>query len=232
MKPSTSVLAIRPSSTTIATAPAIRPFLCARQYATQNSLGTTAQPGPRRRKVTAFNDDGRVPWNQLSAGEKTARATQQSFNFGLVIVGIVLTGGVTYFLWSDVFSPDGKTAQFNRAVDKIREDARCLEILGRGKKISAHGDETFNSWRRARPVSSMNRQDPDGTEHLLMHFYVQGPKDNGTVRLHMFKRPDMSEFEYKYLFLDVKGHERIYLEKQDESKVKGKKQLSFFGIKW
>jgi mitochondrial import inner membrane translocase subunit TIM21 len=34
-----------------------------------------------------------VPWNQLSAGEKTARATQQTFNFGLVIVGIVLTVG-------------------------------------------------------------------------------------------------------------------------------------------
>jgi import inner membrane translocase subunit TIM21 len=42
----------------------------------------------------------------------------------------------------------------------------------------------------------------------------------------------MDEFEYKYLFLDVKGHERIYLERQDDSKVKGKKQLSFFGIKW
>lgn len=50
----------------------------------------------------------------------------------------------------------------------------------------------------------------------------------------MVKYPSSSDFEYKYLFLDVKGHERIYLEKADESgKGKGaKKQLSFFGAKW
>ena len=58
--------------------------------------------------------------------------------------------------------------------------------------------------------------------------------NNGVVRLHMVKYPSSSDFEYKYLFLDVKGHERIYLEKADESgKGKGaKKQLSFFGAKW
>jgi import inner membrane translocase subunit TIM21 len=62
-------------------------------------------------------------------------------------------GFVTYFLWSDVFSPESKTRQFNRAVDKIKKDHRCLELLGDAKKISAHGDETFNKWRRARPIT-------------------------------------------------------------------------------
>jgi import inner membrane translocase subunit TIM21 len=56
-------------------------------------------------------------------------------------------------MWHDVFSPDSKISQFNRAVDKIKKDPRCLELLGNAKKISAHGDETFNKWRRARPVS-------------------------------------------------------------------------------
>lgn len=49
----------------------------------------------------------------------------------------------------------------------------------------------------------------------------------------MVKYPSSSEFEYKYLFLDVNGHDRIYLEKADESgKGKGAKKLSFFGAKW
>jgi import inner membrane translocase subunit TIM21 len=49
----------------------------------------------------------------------------------------------------------------------------------------------------------------------------------------MIRHPGSSDFEYKYLFLDVKGHERIYLEKADESsKGKGKTKLSFFGVKW
>lgn len=60
---------------------------------------------------------------------------------------------MTYFMWTEVFSPDSKISNFNRAVDRIKDDPRCLELLGDAKKISAHGDETFNKWRRARPVA-------------------------------------------------------------------------------
>jgi import inner membrane translocase subunit TIM21 len=91
MKPATaSVLALRPVSNVVA-CPTIRPLLLSRQYATHKGLGTTPSTGPRRRTVTAFNDDGFVPWNELSAGEKASRATQQTFNFGMVLAGIVLT---------------------------------------------------------------------------------------------------------------------------------------------
>jgi mitochondrial import inner membrane translocase subunit TIM21 len=89
MKISPSTLAIRAPAALCPAAPQIRPFLL-RQYATQTSLGTTPQ-GPKRKKVTAFNDDGHVPWSELSTGEKASRATQQSFNFGMIITGIVLT---------------------------------------------------------------------------------------------------------------------------------------------
>ena len=44
--------------------------------------------------MTAFNDDGRVAWGDLSAGEKAARTTQQTFNFGMIILGTVLTASV------------------------------------------------------------------------------------------------------------------------------------------
>lgn len=55
-----------------------------RQYA-------TTQETSKRRSVTPFNDNGHVPWTRLSAGEKAGRAVQQTFNFGLVILGVVLT---------------------------------------------------------------------------------------------------------------------------------------------
>lgn len=89
MKFSTSALAIR-APTALNPSPQLRPFLLQRHYATQTSLGTTPQK-PKRRKVTPFNDDGHVPWSELSTGEKASRATQQSFNFGMIIAGIVLT---------------------------------------------------------------------------------------------------------------------------------------------
>lgn len=58
-----------------------------RQYATTQQQQETS----KRRAVTPFNDDGHVPWAQLSVGEKAGRAVQQSFNFGLVILGVVMT---------------------------------------------------------------------------------------------------------------------------------------------
>lgn len=49
----------------------------------------------------------------------------------------------------------------------------------------------------------------------------------------MIKRPVDTEFIYKYLALDVKGHQRIYLENADaslDSPAKSKSKL--FGISW
>lgn len=60
-----------------------------RRYATQNSLGpSTSAP---RKQVTVTSDDGRVRWGELSRKEKTARATQQSANFAVIVVGAVMT---------------------------------------------------------------------------------------------------------------------------------------------
>jgi mitochondrial import inner membrane translocase subunit TIM21 len=51
--------------------------------------------------------------------------------------------------------------------------------------------------------------------------------------MHMVKKPSDGEFVYKYLALDVKGHQRIYLENADatpDSPAKGK--TKFFGVSW
>lgn len=70
----------------------LRPILAARLYATQTGLGrTNAQPTRKRKAVTMLNDDGRVAWSDLSAREKAARTTQQTFNFGMIILGAMLT---------------------------------------------------------------------------------------------------------------------------------------------
>lgn len=90
IKSTTSMLALR-SSLILTVSPLTGALLRSRSYSTQTGLGASASSTARRRKVTAFNDDGFVPWSELSAGEKASRATQQSFNFGLVLVGIALT---------------------------------------------------------------------------------------------------------------------------------------------
>lgn len=60
-----------------------------RGYATQTSFDR--QPRSSRKQVTVVNDDGRVQWKDLSIGEKAARTTQQTFNFGVVLTGFIMT---------------------------------------------------------------------------------------------------------------------------------------------
>ncbi|KAH8774811.1 TIM21-domain-containing protein [Hyaloscypha finlandica] len=214
--------------------PSLRPILAARLYATETGLGTSNASLRRRRKaVTPFNDDGRVPWGDLTGKEKVSRATQQTFNFSFIVLGAIMTGGVAYFMYTEVFSLDSKTSHFNRAFDQVRKDSRCTELLGNSKKITAYGEPTWNKWRRARPIASTIRKDQYGTEHLIMHFNVEGPLDKGVVNMHMMKKPSDSEFLYKYLALDVRGHQRIYLENADatpDSTAKNKTKL--FGVSW
>ncbi|RFU28486.1 hypothetical protein B7463_g7866, partial [Scytalidium lignicola] len=210
----------------------LRPIVAARFYATQTGLGTT-RPTSRRKQVTALNDDGRVAWGELSTREKVARTTQQTFNFTFIILGTVLTGGVAYFMYTDVFSPDSKTSHFNRAVDQVKKDPRCIELLGNSKKITAYGEPTWSKWRRARPIASTIQKDQRGVEHLKMHFNVEGPLNTGVVNMHMIKRPSDHEFIYKYLAVDIKGHQRIWLENADgKPDSSAKSKTRFFGIEW
>ncbi|KAI1461560.1 import inner membrane translocase subunit tim-21, mitochondrial [Annulohypoxylon moriforme] len=224
-------LPIRPLGTS-AILPRLQIVIPYRGYATQHGLGNNSAAS-KRRAITPFNDDGNVPWHQLSIGEKASRATQQTFNFGLVIVGLVLTGGVGYFLFQDVFSPESKTAYFSRAFDRVKKDPECVALLGNSKKIIAHGEETMNKWRRARPIASTLTTDAQGVQHLRLNFYVEGPLNNGTVSAHLTKRPGRDEFEYQYLLVDVRGHQRIYLENAEtkpSSGARGKYKL--FGVSW
>ncbi|KAM0124190.1 hypothetical protein ACHAO1_011107 [Botrytis cinerea] len=210
----------------------LRPLLLSRLYATHTGLGTTnASSQPKRKAVTTFNDDGRVPWRDLSRREKVSRTTQQTFNLGTVLVGTALTGGVIYLLYTEVFGPESKTNQFNRAADQVKKDPRCIEILGDGKKIRAYGEATTSKWARAGPIASNISKDRRGVEHMVMHFNVEGPLNKGVVNLHMVKRPSESEFVYKYLFLDVKGHQRIYLENADATNS-GPGKSRFLGVTW
>ena len=199
-------------------------------YATANSSKNGSAVS--RKQVTVVNDDGRVEWKDLSRGEKVARTTQQTFNFGIVLAGAVGTGLVAYFLYKEVFASDSKTSLFNQAVDRIRGDSRALELLGTGKTIRAFGEPSTNRWTRNRPLASSLQKDRTGTEHFRMHFNVEGSARSGVVNLHMVKAPNDTKYQYQYMALDVPGHARVYLENaQSDAKAK-KSGFRMLGIQW
>jgi len=61
---------------------------------------------------------------------------------------------VAYLMYTEVFSLDSKTAHFNRAVNQVKKDPRCLELLGDSKKIVAHGQgQVPKGWRHDRQIT-------------------------------------------------------------------------------
>lgn len=63
-------------------------------------------------------------------------------------------GGVGYVMYTEVFALDSKTNHFNYAVNRVRKDSRCTELLGDSKNISAYGEGGgHGNWRMARPIA-------------------------------------------------------------------------------
>lgn len=67
----------------------------------------------------------------------------------------------------------------------------------------------------------------------LRYYQVEGPRNRGTVNMHLVKYVGRGEYEYKYFFVDVNG-QRIHLEHPDDASQKGggKKGTKLFGIQW
>ncbi|KAF2877508.1 TIM21-domain-containing protein [Massariosphaeria phaeospora] len=206
---------------------------CRITQATHSSTPSPITPSapPPRRRVTVTNDTGSVRWSELSPAEKAARTTQQSFNFVVVITGLVLGGGVCYYLFTDVFSPSSKTAQFNRATTRIRQSSEVQALLGEGSQISAFGEPSWSRLARNRYISHTLDTDQWGTEHMRFRFYVEGPLGQGVVHVHLTKRPSQNNFEYHTLAVDVKGHQRVYVENAEEKK-ESKIAPKIFGARW
>jgi import inner membrane translocase subunit TIM21 len=139
-------------------------------------------------------------------------------------------GTISYFLFTDVFSPSSKTAYFNRSTTLIRNSPACQALLGPGPEIAAYGESSWSRLSRNRYISSTNEIDKWGTEHLKFRFYVEGPLGQGTVHVHLSKRPSQNEFIYQELSVDVKGHKRIYLESSREDGKKAAPKI--FGARW
>jgi len=136
-------------------------------------------------------------------------------------------------LYTDVFSPNSKTWQFEKAVSRIKQDPRCTALLGDSKNIKAYGETTGNKWTRNRPIATTIQKDTIGREHMRMNFHVAGPLNEGTVHVHMIKPLDEASFQYRLLALEVKGYPQIVLEQSSDTALGGKKSpLKILGINW
>ena len=139
----------RASSAASATLRPFPRFAITRLYTTQSDLGNGSGKF-KRRNITVLSDDGRYTWGELSGREKLARATQQSFNFIIVIAGVVLTVGMTQLSSS---GPVKEPA--NKCLTLLSEFCRVVSsrffIRMSSHQIAGHG----NSRKRSTALKTM-----------------------------------------------------------------------------
>ncbi|TGZ80422.1 TIM21-domain-containing protein [Ascodesmis nigricans] len=207
-------------------------YLSSQHFHISHRRSSTASPIPPRNKISVRSGDpSTAKWSQLSKGQKVVRATSTGVSGTVIVAGCVVTMAIAYFLYLEVLAPDSVTNWFNRAHERVKSDPRCLELLGHGR-IKAYGEPTDNKWARNRPIAHNSYFDPRGNNHLKIHFNVQGPLAHGVVHIHLVKRPGETEHEYRYLYLDVPGKQRVYLENADESGGAVGRKKSFLGVNW
>ncbi|KAI1004378.1 hypothetical protein K3495_g3833 [Podosphaera aphanis] len=202
------------------------------RHSSQSKLGTLP-PTTKRKSINILNDNGLVPWSELSGKERVARLTQQTINLSLIAVGAALSGGVVYFMYTNVFSPESNVSHYNRAFDQVIKDPRCIALLGDAQGITAFGESFATSRRKSKPnVASHTQTDSSGIEHLYMKFNINGTKSDGIVSLHMTRRPSEKKFVYEYLTLSVPGNHKIYLENAGHENSGSRKKFRLFGVNW
>ncbi|KAG0369056.1 mitochondrial import inner membrane translocase subunit tim21 [Gamsiella multidivaricata] len=152
-------------------------------------------------------------WKDLSTPEKVVTATKATTNYTVIAVGVVLVGAIGYAIVSELFGPNSDTHVFGDALEKVRNNERLQDVIG--SPMKGHGEPSSSKRRRNRRIQSQVVLDAEGKEHLLMRFYVEGPDNEGTAHLEMVK-DQRSNWEYKYLFVDIPGGvraaERVFVE--------------------
>lgn len=66
-------------------------------------------------------------------------------------------------LYLEVFSPNSSTWQFEKAVERIKNDTRCTDLLGDRRQIKAYGENTWSRWARNRPIAYVSHHQGDSS---------------------------------------------------------------------
>ncbi|QPG76972.1 hypothetical protein FOA43_004366 [Brettanomyces nanus] len=181
-----------------------------------------------------------------SITERIRSGTKFLISSAIVLAALGVTTVSLYLVFKELFSPSGETPTFNRVVNKIEKNPECMKLLGysddeiaKGSiKLKAYGDVPQDRWTRDRPIRATQYTAKDGSERLLMRFFVESKYKVGVVRVEAIEQNLLAQ-KFNYITLDVKGEKRYYLEGMAPHSPSFKQPFSLFGsgngflgVKW
>ncbi|KAF8309758.1 hypothetical protein DL93DRAFT_1702843 [Clavulina sp. PMI_390] len=112
------------------------------------------------------------PWKELTTSGKVLRTTARASNLTVILIGATLSVVLTYALATELFAKNSPTVLYSDACDRIKASDELKQYLP--GKLSFHTTPPMavpTRHRNRHPISH-SALEPNGTEHLLLHFWI------------------------------------------------------------
>ncbi len=197
-------------------------------------------------KCTLNSSENSTAKKNIPFGRRIKNGAKFMLSSAIVLAALGVTSVSLYLVFKELFSPSGQTSTFNRVVSMIEENQQCLKMLGysdeeikKGKiKLKAYGDVPQDRWTRDRPIRATQYTAKDGTDRLIMRFFVESKYTVGVVRVEAIEENVVAQ-KFNYVTLDVKGNNRFYLVGHPQNSGSFLRPMGLFnskngflGVKW
>ncbi|KAM4689322.1 mitochondrial import inner membrane translocase subunit Tim21 [Discoglossus pictus] len=140
-----------------------------------------------------------------TATQKVKEAGRDFTYFIVVLIGIGVTGGLFYVVFTELFSSSSPSKIYGEALDKCRSHP---EVIGAfGEPIKGYGETTRRG--RRQHVSHLEFI-KDGVKCMRLKFYIEGsePRKQGTVHLEVKENPESKKYEFQYIIVEIDTYPR------------------------
>ncbi|KAI8049221.1 hypothetical protein BDF22DRAFT_700031 [Syncephalis plumigaleata] len=164
---------------------------------TRRFLVTTSNE--HKRVNTASSKESTLRWRK--AAQSAARIGTTTWHLGLVALGTVVFGTVTYALYRELYASDTIGELYNQAWSLIKADDTLKQMLGEPVQLIKASRISV----RARYIVS----DANQREHTLIRIPIQGSVTTGEAHVDAIKiRNDKQAivWQVQSIYVDIPGH--------------------------
>jgi len=164
------------------------------------SRGSSQNRKPRSSSNTLVQTSEQRGAVAVSLGEKVKENAKTATYGGVILLGLAVTGAMTYVILSELFSGDSPNNIYTKSFKLCKANQEVQDTLG--SPIKCYGEETRRGWRRHVAHQEFFQ---GNVKYLRMRFYIEGQFRKGTVHVEK-KTNDKGKYEYEYIMVDVDGY--------------------------
>ncbi|XP_047958675.1 probable mitochondrial import inner membrane translocase subunit TIM21 [Salvia hispanica] len=176
----------------------ISPSCYARSFASQPTASNKSKGSQTRKELSNVEDPFDSPTYNIP--EKPVTFTEGASYSLVILAGLGIAGAAAYAVCKELIFEPKEYKIFNKALERVQSDSQVRVRIG--SPVTGYGSESRNRAARQR-VPHKIWTDDDGTEHVLVNFFIRGPHGAGKVMSEMFKDKVDKEWKFMYLIVEL-----------------------------